>query len=273
MFAVAGRKGKSESDVDDEEIEALQKQLFDLRVKQATKQDLKTSDFKKLRKDIARRKTAQTSGDWSAVERMAAASDSAASGDSVAMFAVSGEQHQPEMNDEQKRRDGLGDVTGSTIRYNPEIAKPAKSKRQVYPELTTKRGRKGKWKEAPNPEYDDPIYELKKKLLMTRFMKAVNHPDYRSSDFKKLRKAIARLKTAKRFDEMREQGIDPYARQNYNKRERKRMATQKARKAENKRRELARAEGRKIRQQKKEERRLQRLKEQGEVLQEETMSS
>ena len=79
--------GKSESEVDDEEIEALQKQLFDLRVKQATKQDLKTSDFKKLRKDIARRKTAQTSGDWSAVE---AASDSAASGDSVAMFAVAG---------------------------------------------------------------------------------------------------------------------------------------------------------------------------------------
>ena len=73
--------------MDDEEIEALQKQLFDLRVKQATKQDLKTSDFKKLRKDIARRKTAQTSGDWSAVE---AASDSAASGDSVAMFAVAG---------------------------------------------------------------------------------------------------------------------------------------------------------------------------------------
>ena len=62
---------------------------------------------------------------------------------------------------------------------------------------------------APAPQ---PIYELKKKLLMTRFMKAVNHPDYRSSDFKKLRKAIARLKTAKRFDEMREQGIDPYAR-------------------------------------------------------------
>ena len=81
--------------MDDEEIEALQKQLFDLRVKQATKQDLKTSDFKKLRKDIARRKTAQTSGDWSAVERMAAASDSAASGDSVAMFAVAGRKGMP----------------------------------------------------------------------------------------------------------------------------------------------------------------------------------
>ena len=78
--------------MDDEEIEALQKQLFDLRVKQATKQDLKTSDFKKLRKDIARRKTAQTSGDWSAVE---AASDSAASGDSVAMFAVAGHKGMP----------------------------------------------------------------------------------------------------------------------------------------------------------------------------------
>lgn len=55
-----------------------------------------------------------------------------------------------------------------------------------------------------------PVYQLQKKLLQLRMMRAVNHPDFRSSDIRKARKMIARLKTAQRFEELRAEGIDPY---------------------------------------------------------------
>jgi ribosomal protein L29 len=82
---------------------------------------------------------------------------------------------------------------------------------RVTPSGLRPRGRKDKWDEKPNPEYDEPIYQLKKKLLQLRMMQTMNHPDFRSSDMRRAKKMVARLLTAKRFEQLREEGIDPYA--------------------------------------------------------------
>ena len=71
------------STVDDDtpEVEALKRQLLDLRMKQATKQEFKGSEFRKIRKEVARRKAGVY------VESADSGSEAAAT---VAMFGTTG---------------------------------------------------------------------------------------------------------------------------------------------------------------------------------------
>ena len=105
--------------------------------------------------------------------------------------------------------------------------------------LTTQRN------EKYDPEYADDITTAKRRLFELRMRKSQRLP-FKSSEFRELRKFVARLKTQQRQDELRAQGVDLKKKQPRTRRERLRAKEKRERKdknrAENRARLMARSE-------------------------------
>ena len=99
-----------------------------------------------------------------------------------------------------------------------------------------------------DPEYADDIARAKRRLFDLRMRKSQRLP-FKSSEFRELRRFVARLKTQQREDELRAAGVDLKKKKPRTRRERQRAAEKRARqlaqKARNRERygmeELARA--------------------------------
>lgn len=106
--------------------------------------------------------------------------------------------------------------------------------------LTTQRN------EKYDPEYADDITTAKRRLFELRMRKSQRLP-FKSSEFRELRKFVARLKTQQRQDELRAQGVDLKKKQPRTRRERQRAREKRERqdtaRAENRARLMARNEG------------------------------
>lgn len=131
---------------------------------------------------------------------------------------------------------GVGSSSRAFTKTGPR--KPQSPRPEQYPDaeklakvLTNQRN------EKYDPEYADDIVTAKRRLFELRMRKSQRLP-FKSSEFRELRKFVARLKTQQREDELRAQGVDTKKKQPRTRRERRRA------KDERKRKDRARAENR-----------------------------
>ena len=104
----------------------------------------------------------------------------------------------------------MGKTVGASSRAFTKTGprKPQSPRPEQYPDesklakvLTTQRN------EKYDPEYADDITTAKRRLFELRMRKSQRLP-FKSSEFRELRKFVARLKTQQRQDELRAQGVD-----------------------------------------------------------------
>ena len=142
----------------------------------------------------------------------------------------------------------MGKTVGASSRAFTKTGprKPQSPRPEQYPDesklakvLTTQRN------EKYDPEYADDITTAKRRLFELRMRKSQRLP-FKSSEFRELRKFVARLKTQQRQDELRAQGIDLKKKQPRTRRERQRAREKRERqdtaRAENRARLMARSE-------------------------------
>ena len=142
----------------------------------------------------------------------------------------------------------MGKTVGSSSRPFSKTGprKPQSPRPEQYPDeaklakvLTTQRN------EKYDPEYAEDITAAKRRLFDLRMRKSQRLP-FKSSEFRELRKFVARLKTQQRADELRAQGVDLKKKQPRTRRERLRAKEKRERKdknrAENRARLMARSE-------------------------------
>ena len=79
-----------------------------------------------------------------------------------------------------------------------------------------------------DPEYADDIARAKRRLFDLRMRKSQRLP-FKSSEFRELRRFVARLKTQQREDELRAAGVDLKKKKPRTRRERQRTAEKRAR--------------------------------------------
>jgi ribosomal protein L29 len=79
-----------------------------------------------------------------------------------------------------------------------------------------------------DPEYADDIARAKRRLFDLRMRKSQRLP-FKSSEFRELRRFVARLKTQQREDELRAAGVDLKKKKPRTRRERQRAAEKRAR--------------------------------------------
>jgi len=89
--------------------------------------------------------------------------------------------------------------------------------------------------EKYDPEYSHDIADAKRRLFELRMRKSQRLP-FKSSEFRELRKFVARLKTRQREDELRAAGVDLRKRQPRTRRERRRAREKAIRKEANRKR-------------------------------------
>lgn len=117
--------------------------------------------------------------------------------------------------------------------------KPQSPRPEQYPDeaklaATLTAGKNEKY----DPEYSHDIDTAKRRLFDLRMRKSQRLP-FKSSEFRELRKFVARLKTRQREDELRAAGVDLRKRQPRTRRERRRVSEKLVRKETNRLRNRA----------------------------------